>query len=164
MFRGKWRGDSASSRVESRRGVRWQIKLTVGMALADMSLFRLSGTYVSSLPPRESRNQERWNGERTMDRGRKGGRELNRCDWIARRQSGLSQRRLGNCDNVIRLISDKGAVRVAEFIVELGIEILRRAQSPRVCRELRRNEIWLAKSRRGISFHGAYCIKLEIDG
>jgi len=84
--------------------------------------------------------------------GRGEGRELNRRDWIARRQSGLSQRRLGNCDNVIRLISDKGAVRVAEFIVEPGIEILRRAQSSRVCRELRCNEIWLAKSWRGICF------------
>lgn len=94
----------ASPRVESRRGVRCRIKLTAGMALADTSLFRLSGTYVSSLPPRESRSQEPGDAARGREE-----RELNRRDWIARRQSGLSQRRLGNCDNVIRLISDKGA-------------------------------------------------------
>lgn len=63
----------ASPSVESRRGVRWRIKLTVGMALADTSLFRLSGTYVSSLPPRESRNRGRRarNGAKG-ERGREG--------------------------------------------------------------------------------------------
>lgn len=77
----------ASPRVESRRGVRWRIKLTAGMALADTSLFRLSGTYVSSLPPRESRNQ-RQSGAGERDEGVVGGgggkrertRELNRHD------------------------------------------------------------------------------------
>lgn len=56
---GKMKRRSRASPRESRRGVRWRIKLTAGMTLADTSLFKLSGTYVSSLPLRESRNQRR---------------------------------------------------------------------------------------------------------